>query len=106
LEDQIGSLEPGKRADLITLDLQHNTSLFPLSVESLYDRLALNAAGSEACDVMVDGVFIRRHGAFTFLDEEAIIARAAEWCRKFGLDYSSARNAGRPMVQRSQPEFQ
>ncbi|OGO39589.1 MAG: hypothetical protein A2W35_19955 [Chloroflexi bacterium RBG_16_57_11] len=106
MEDQIGSLEPGKRADLITLDLQHNTSLFPLSVESLYDRLALNAAGSEACDVIIDGVFIRRHGAFTLLDEEAIIARAREWCHKFGIDFAAARTAGRSMVRRIQPEFQ
>ena len=64
MEQQIGSLEPGKRADLITIDLARNTSLFPLSIESLFDRLALNAAGSEACDVMIDGVFIRRQGMF------------------------------------------
>jgi cytosine/adenosine deaminase-related metal-dependent hydrolase len=106
MEDQIGSLEPGKRADLITLDLRRNTSLFPLSVESLYDRLALTAAGSEACDVIIDGIFIRRQGAFTSLDEEAIIARAAEWCRKFSRDYASAHIAGQPFVRRIQPEFQ
>jgi len=105
-DDQIGSLETGKRADIITLDLQHNTSLFPLSPESLFSRLAQNAAGCEACDVMIDGVFVRRNGAFTSLDEQAIIARAAEWCRKFRLNYNSKRASGIPFVRRIQPEFQ
>ena len=45
--------------------------------------LALNGAGSEACDVLIDGVFVRRIPEFTFLDEAAIIARAREWCDQF-----------------------
>jgi 5-methylthioadenosine/S-adenosylhomocysteine deaminase len=106
LEDQIGSLEPGKRADLITIDLHDNTSLFPLSVESLFDILVLNAAGSRACDVLVDGVFIRKQGAFTFLDEAAILRRAGEWCQKFIHDYDAASQAGRPLVRHLKPEFQ
>jgi len=106
MEDQIGSLEAGKCADLITIDLKHNTSLFPLSAESLFDRLALNAAGSEAYDMLVNGVFIRRNGEFTFLDEEAILGRAAEWCRKFQADYASTRRAGKPFVRQIQAEFQ
>jgi cytosine/adenosine deaminase-related metal-dependent hydrolase len=106
IDDQIGTLETGKRADLITIDLQHNTSLFPLSVETLFDRLVLNAAGSEACDVLVDGEWIRRQGTFTFLDEETILRRAGEWCLKFGRDYHLARDAGRPLLRRIKPEFQ
>ena len=106
IDDQIGTLETGKRADLITIDLQHNTSLFPLSVETLFDRLVLNAAGSEACDVLVDGEWIRRQGTFTFLDEETILRRAGEWCLKFGRDYHLARDAGRPLLRRIRPEFQ
>jgi cytosine/adenosine deaminase-related metal-dependent hydrolase len=106
LEDQIGSLEPGKRADLITIDLRHNTGLRPLSVETLYDRLLLNGAGSQACDMLIDGVFIRRQGAFTFLDEEAIIARAEEWFRKFSRHYLSARRSRVALVCHRRPEFQ
>jgi 5-methylthioadenosine/S-adenosylhomocysteine deaminase len=106
MEDQIGSLEVGKRADLITLDLRHNTSLFPLSLETFFDMLALNAAGSEACDVMVDGVFIRQEGAFCFLEEEAILDRAEEWCQKFLHDYEAASQAGQPMFRRIRSEFQ
>ncbi len=106
LADMIGSLEPGKRADVITIDLRHNSSLFPLSREVLFSILTLNGAGSVACDVMVDGVFVRRDGAFTWLDEEAILARACEWCQRFSADYQSSKRTGRLFFIRVHREFQ
>lgn len=106
MEDMIGSLEPGKRADIITIDLKDNTGLFPLSPQVFFPILALNGAGSEACDVLIDGVFVRRDGEFTFLDQEAIIAHASEWCRKFGVDYRSVTHSGKPMFKRIHAEFQ
>ncbi len=106
MDDQIGSLEPGKKADLITLDLKDNTNLFPLSPQVFYSMLALNGAGSEACDVLIDGVFVRRNSEFTFLDESAIIARARQWCDKFSLDYHRMKRAHQPMFHRLYQEFQ
>ncbi len=76
LGDEVGALEPGMRADIITFDLRRNSSLFPLDRDSLFWALASNGAGSETCDVLVDGAFVRRDGAFVSLDEEAIIGRA------------------------------
>lgn len=104
MEDSIGSLEPGKKADLITLDLRDNSSLFPLSPQVLYSILALNGAGTPACDVLVDGVFVRRNSQFTYLDEEAIIAHAREWCDKFNVDYHRMNRANQPMFQRLQDD--
>ena len=106
MQDEIGSLEPGKKADLITLDLKDNSSLFPLSPQVFYSMLALNGAGSVACDVLIDGVFVRRDSEFTFLDEAAIVARARQWCDKFSLDYHRLERAHQPMFQRILPEFQ
>ena len=106
MQDSIGSLEPGKKADLITLDLKDNTSLFPLSPQVFYSMLALNGAGSEASDVLIDGVFIRRNSEFTFLDESAIIARARQWCDKFSIDYHRMKGANQPMFHRVHQEFQ
>jgi 5-methylthioadenosine/S-adenosylhomocysteine deaminase len=106
LEDRIGSLEPGKKADIITLDLEHNTNIFPLSPQVFYSMLALNGAGSEACDVLIDGVFVRRNFEFTFLDESAIIARARQWCDKFSLDYHKMKGAHQPMFRRLSQEVQ
>jgi cytosine/adenosine deaminase-related metal-dependent hydrolase len=106
LQDEIGSLEPGKKADIITLDLKNNSSLFPLSPQVFYSMLALNGAGSEACDVLVNGVFVRRDREFTLLHEAAIIARARQWCDKFSLDYQRMKQANQPMFHRIHEEFQ
>jgi cytosine/adenosine deaminase-related metal-dependent hydrolase len=106
MEESIGSLEPGKRADIITIDLHENSSLFPLNPQIFYSMLALNGAGSEACDVLIDGVFVRRDSRFTFLDEAAIIAHAREWCDRFALDYHRMKQAKLPMFRRLHEEFQ
>jgi cytosine/adenosine deaminase-related metal-dependent hydrolase len=97
---RIADVGPGKRADIITIDLRRDTSLFPLGRESLFSILTLNGAGLEARDVLVDGVFVRRNGVFTRLDEEAILARAREWCAKFEGCYKASMRAGRAMFPR------
>ncbi len=106
MDESIGSLEPGKKADLITIDLQDNSSLFPVSPQVFYSMLALNGAGSVACDVLIDGVFVRRDSRFTFLDETAIIAHAREWCDRFAVDYHHMKQAKLPMFRRLHEEFQ
>jgi 5-methylthioadenosine/S-adenosylhomocysteine deaminase len=106
MQDSVGSLEVGKKADLITLNLQDNSSLFPLSPQVFYAMLALNGPGSEACDVLIDGVFVRRDSQFTFLDEAAIIAHAREWCDRFYVDYHRMKQVNLPMFRRLQDEFQ
>jgi len=105
MQDSIGALEPGKKADIITIDLKDNTSLFPLSPQVFYSMLALNGAGTEACDVLINGRFVRRNYEFTYLDEPAIIARACQWCDKFGLDYQRMQHNHQPMFQRVLEEF-
>jgi hypothetical protein len=56
--------------------------------------------------VLVDGVFVRRLGAFTRLDEEAIVARAREWSARFEGHYRACTRAGQPMFRRMAEEFQ
>jgi 5-methylthioadenosine/S-adenosylhomocysteine deaminase len=105
MQESIGSLEPGKKADLITIDLKDNTSLFPLNPQIIYAMLALNSAGTQACDVLIDGRFVRRNSKFTYLDEPAIIANARQWCDKFRLDYRRMQQNHQPMFQRVLEEF-
>ena len=105
-EDQIGTLEPGKRADVVTIDLRHNTSLFPLNPGVLLLFLAFNGPGTEVSDALVNGQFLRRDGEFTTLDEIAIIERAQYWCDKFTADYTQAKAEGDPMFERVHEEYQ
>jgi len=75
LEDEIGSLEPGKRADLIAIDLcQPATS-------PLYDpatTLLFSASGRDVCWTMVDGRVLYERGRVTTLDEESLLAAARQ----------------------------
>ena len=105
LEDKIGTLEVGKRADIVTIDLRRNTSLQPVNAGALLTFLALNGPGTEVADAMVDGRFLRRDGQFTIFDEERIIARAMEWCDKFTADWFRFQQTGEPMFQRVHEEY-
>jgi len=105
LAGEIGTLEPGKRADVVTIDLSHNSSLFPLNRQVLLAMLATNGAGTQVADSMVNGDFLIRDGAFTHLDEEAIIGRAQEWCDKFSAYYLDNKQHNKPMVKRVHDDF-
>ena len=53
MEDQIGSLEPGKKADLIMVDTRNKLHLTPIF--NIWTAAALAARGSDVELVMVDG---------------------------------------------------
>lgn len=81
LEDRIGSIVPGKCADLVALDL----SLPP--TEPVYDpvsQLVYAASREQVTDVWVNGRRLLADRALTGLDEEAVLARARTWRDKIG----------------------
>jgi 5-methylthioadenosine/S-adenosylhomocysteine deaminase len=67
LEDEIGSLEPGKKADLITLDLT-GVGWGPAGGQDVYTALVYSVCGLHVRDVMVDGNWLLREGELTTLD--------------------------------------
>ncbi|MGH8618680.1 MAG: TRZ/ATZ family hydrolase [Burkholderiales bacterium] len=79
LADRIGSIEPGKRADLTAVDLD------ALELAPCYDPVShlVYAAGREhVSHVWVDGVPCVADGVLTRLDPEAIAAKARAWQHK------------------------
>jgi cytosine/adenosine deaminase-related metal-dependent hydrolase len=73
LDGEIGSLEPGKKADLVVLDMwrPHLTPSFnPVST------LVYAAMGSDVAHVMVDGRWVVRDRRLLTMDEGEIIADA------------------------------
>lgn len=70
LEQEIGSLETGKKADWISLDLQE-IGWGPEGGQDLYTALVYAVNGSYVRDVMVDGAWLYRDGAWTTLDYPA-----------------------------------
>jgi len=69
----LGSLEPGKKADLVVVDLKH-PSLHPVS--NPLSLLVYAASGANVRDVMVDGRFVVRNGRCLTLDEEQVLRNA------------------------------
>jgi 5-methylthioadenosine/S-adenosylhomocysteine deaminase len=66
-DDDIGSLETGKKADLITLDL-NEIGWGPEGAQDIYTALVYSVNGMYVKDVMVDGAWLLRDRAFTTID--------------------------------------
>lgn len=74
--DQIGSLETGKLADLVIMDMDKiHSSPRPYFKEDVYSQLVYSAYGSDVEMVMVDGVILYNQGELKTLDEAQIIQR-------------------------------
>ncbi len=81
LGDQIGSLEPGKRADLILIDIftTHNLPHFNHDKNAIYSRLVYASKSTDVSDVMVNGRWLMRNRELLTLDEDSIKKRTADY---------------------------
>ncbi|MFI3249813.1 MAG: amidohydrolase [Eubacteriales bacterium] len=78
MEEQIGSLEVGKRADWICLDTT-SPRLVPLHREhlnNLYATVTYSACGADVLHVMVDGNWVVKNGALLTMDENQVRTEA------------------------------
>lgn len=76
LEKEIGSLESGKRADLISLrlDRPHAVPLY-----QVYSQIVYALKGSDVQDVVVNGKQIVRDGRSLTLDQTLVLSKAREY---------------------------
>ncbi len=75
---EVGSLEKGKSADLIVVDIAQ-PHLCPLY--DPFSALVYAAGGGDVRDVLVRGRVLLKDRRFTFLDPEEIMGRVREICR-------------------------
>jgi 5-methylthioadenosine/S-adenosylhomocysteine deaminase len=90
--DEIGSLEEGKRADFLLIDLRRPT-LAPVHtapMRNLAPNLVYAARGDEVDTVIVDGQIVVEHGQVLTLDESAILAEAERVAAPIGAAAESA----------------
>jgi 5-methylthioadenosine/S-adenosylhomocysteine deaminase len=76
MEKEIGSLEAGKRADLISLriDRPHAVPLY-----DVYSQLAYALKSSDVTDVVVNGKVVVRDGKCLTIDSKTTLAKAREY---------------------------
>ena len=81
MDRQLGSLEPGKLADLAVVDLR-TPNLTPTTQETLLSNLVYAARSSDVRDVVVGGRVVLRHRRFPDVNEGDVMSRAAEAARE------------------------
>ncbi len=79
LADRIGSLETGKEADLIVIDLR-TPHLSP--IYNIYSHIVYAARGSDIEAVMVRGRLLINEGEPLTIDEEEVLQKARRWAEK------------------------
>ena len=79
-----GSLEPGKRADLILVDISplHNSPSFKRSADNAYAQIVYAGKSTDVSDVMVNGKWLMRDHQLLTVNEKELLAQAAQIARQ------------------------
>jgi len=97
LNSEIGSLEPGKRADLILLDFDQPHLM---RTGRLVPKIVYSARGSDVATVIIDGQIVMENRQLRTLDERSILNRAnevsKELMKKAGPETAALLNAPWP----------
>jgi 5-methylthioadenosine/S-adenosylhomocysteine deaminase len=76
LEKEIGSLEPGKKADLILIDLDKPNAV---PIFDIYAALAYALKGSDVRTVVIGGKVVMRDRNLLTINEDQVLAKAREY---------------------------
>ncbi|NMC47478.1 MAG: amidohydrolase family protein [Chloroflexi bacterium] len=84
MADQIGTLEVGKKADLILIDIHtlHNSPTFKHSEYGVYAQLIYAGKSTDVSDVMVNGKWLMREHQLLGIDEKDLIAQSQGYAEK------------------------
>jgi 5-methylthioadenosine/S-adenosylhomocysteine deaminase len=81
LEKEIGSLEVGKKADIVILDLM-KPGMVPYARQNLVSNLVYSATGNCVDTVIVDGNLVMEAGELKTIDERKVLSQAQEEFKK------------------------
>jgi len=83
MADRLGTIEPGKKADIIIVDTNspHMTPMY-----NPYSQLVYSACGGDVRDVLINGKIVLKDRQFTTLDKDDIISRVNRISKGIGYD--------------------
>ena len=84
LDAVTGSLEPGKRADLVLVDIArlHNVPQFVRDPDAIYSQLVYAGKASDVTDVMVNGTWLLREKVLQTIEEAPVMKAASNYARR------------------------
>jgi 5-methylthioadenosine/S-adenosylhomocysteine deaminase len=87
LGEIIGTLEPGKRADLILVEIStlHALPRFNRDEDNIYSQLVYATKSSDVKDVMVNGRWLMRNGSLTELQIEDLLKHAQDYAKRIDI---------------------
>src|SRR5512141_2417206 len=79
-----GSVEAGKRADLILVDVSpvHNSPSFKRAADNPYSQIVYASKSTDVSDVMVNGRWLMREHQLLTLKEDELLAQAADIAKR------------------------
>lgn len=83
LEDEVGSIEIGKKADLIIIDID---SILTKPVNDLISQLVYNVKGSNVDTTIVDGNILMENKKINSIDVEAVIKECEKAIDRISID--------------------
>jgi len=91
MEKEIGSLEAGKKADVILIrtDAPHDTPQYAMK-DSVYSELVFALKASDVDSVIIGGRLVMEHRRMLTLDEPAILAHARDYAKKVSASLAPA----------------
>lgn len=84
MEDITGSITPGKRADIILIDIKkiHNSPWFRHLQDSLYSQVVYAAKANDVSHLMVNGKWLMKDHQLLTIDEESLMGQGQEYAQK------------------------
>ena len=78
LQDEVGSIEIGKRADLVLIDLDSYLNSYSDSDETIYSDLVFSSSTENVIHVIVDGNWLVKNRKSQVYDQKEIVAKGKE----------------------------
>lgn len=78
IQNEVGSIEVGKKADLVLMDLNSYSNSYSDSDESIYSNIVFSSTTENVKNVMVDGNWLVRDKQSLVYDQQELIAKGKE----------------------------
>jgi 5-methylthioadenosine/S-adenosylhomocysteine deaminase len=78
LQDEIGSIEIGKKADLVLIDLDSYSNSYSDNEDAIYSDIVFSSTSENVKSVMIDGKWVVKEKVSLIYDQEELLSKGKE----------------------------